>query len=171
MKPFRQLSLALPPFLALCLMFLVFACGTEEKKVADTDPCSSANGIVADASFNSLWTNVFQNRCGSCHGTGGSGTKDGPDMRTQDSFYNNLLSKNASNFQSWTELLIKDECAAYGFIDPNHANKSLIVAVLDPALSLGACKVKPHKEAPQKICLSDGSLANLKKWIDNGAAK
>lgn len=155
--------------LSLIFALGLSACGSD-KKEEDTSPCASANAIVADATYASLWANVFSGRCGSCHGVAATGTVGGPDMRTRDTFYAQLFGKTINDYQDWdqAQITVKD-CLTTPLINAGKSSESLVVAVLDPTV-LANCGVKPHREQPpQNICISNGSLAALKKWIDNGA--
>jgi hypothetical protein len=151
-------------------MLLLLSCGKEEK-TADS-PCASADAIVADASFSSLWTNVFSGRCGSCHGvTSNTGTLGGPDMRTKEAFYAQVVGKTINDYKAWDQAQnIRAGCLDTPLVKDSDAANSLVVAVLDPSVTIAGCTIKSHKEAPQSICISNGSLVNLKKWINNGAA-
>jgi len=60
-------------------------------------------------------------------------------------------------------------CLTTPFIKAGIAAQSVVVAALDSSVTLSGCTPKPHKDPPQNICISNGSLANLKKWIDSGA--
>lgn len=155
-----------------CTLFTMalglLSCGT--KKDADSLPCASADAVVAEANFDSQWTQVFQNRCGTCHGSGtDTNTLEGPDLRDKNSFYNKLVNIKPSAYPNWDVLALNSSCQPYDFISKNNANESLVLAVLDPNLSL--CRTKDHRQAPQNICISEGSLANLKTWIDQGALR
>ena len=152
-------------------MLLLLSCGQEEKTAA-TSPCASADPIVADASFSSLWTNVFSGRCGTCHGvTTNTGTLGGPDMRTKAAFYAQLVGKTINDYKDWDQAQsARVGCLDTPMIKGTDAANSLVVAVLDPSVTIDGCTIKPHKEPPQSICISNGSLENLKKWINSGAA-
>jgi hypothetical protein len=170
MKLLCKKKLRLPSVVPLALVLALVSCGGDATKTADSAPCASADAITAAATYDSLWTNVFENRCGTCHGSASTGTEDGPDLRTKAGFLSNLVSKTAANYGTWTELASKSKCLALSLIDPNNSKKSLVVGVLDPSTTLPSeCVVSNHKIAPQNICISSGSLTNLKAWIDGGA--
>jgi len=156
--------------LSFILILGLSACGSDKKSEEDTTPCASANAIVAEATYASLWTNVFSGRCGTCHGVGATGTAGGPDMRTKEAFYANLVGKTVNDYADWDQAQITlGSCLTTPLINSGKSSESLVVAVLDAAAVSVGCTVKPHKEPPQNVCISNGSLANLKKWIDNGA--
>jgi len=145
----------------LASFVLVSACSHEDEKTKTT----------TEATYDSLWNNVFADRCGTCHGvTTKSETLGGPDMRTKDAFYANLVNKKGNDYPDWyTFQSIRSDCLSYSFIAPGLPAKSLIVAVFDPASA--PCTVKSHTESPQSIPLSSEDLASLKTWITNGASK
>lgn len=155
----------------LTLVFILglSSCGSD-KKEEDTSPCAATNAIVAEANYASLWANVFSGRCGTCHGAQATGTLGGPDMRTKEAFYEQLVGKTINSYPNWDQAQdTKVGCLDVPLINAGNSAASLVVAVLDPSLSVG-CTVQPHREQPpQNICISNGSLAALKKWIDNGA--
>jgi hypothetical protein len=148
--------------LCCCLLMGVLSCG---KKDATTDYND------ADANFESLWTNVFSDRCGTCHGvTSNSNTLGGPDMRSKESFYTNLVNKTGADYPNWDALQInRADCLSYAFIKPGQAQQSLVVAVFDS--SVAPCIVKSHLTPPQSLGISAGSLTSLKSWISNGAGR
>ncbi|WP_141733652.1 hypothetical protein [Oligoflexus tunisiensis] len=161
----RTLKVGLSLLFALGLS----ACGSDSKE-EDAAPCASANAVVAEATFDSLWTNVFSGRCGTCHGVNATGTLGGPDLRTQEAFHANLVGKTVNDYPDWDQAQITlGGCLTTPLINAGKSSESLVVAVLDASAVSVGCTVKPHKDPPQSICISDGSLANLKKWIDNGA--
>jgi hypothetical protein len=155
--------------LSLVFVLGLSACGSD-KKEEDTSPCAAANAIVADATYASLWANVFSGRCGSCHGVAdNTGTLGGPDMRTKEVFHRQLVGKTIRNYDDWNQAQNNVKCLDTPLINAKNSAESLVVAVLDPTV-LPDCGVKPHRQAePQNVCISNGSLAALKKWIDNGA--
>lgn len=157
--------------LSLLLLVSLWSCGSSSDKTEDTSPCAAANSIVAEATYSSLWSNVFSGRCGTCHGAAATGTLDGPDMRTKEAFYANVVGKATTDYKDWDDanITLKD-CLSTAFIKPGSSAQSVVVGTLDATVSLG-CTPKPHKDPPQNICISNGSLAALKKWIDNGAAQ
>jgi hypothetical protein len=156
--------------LSLVFVLGLSACGSD-KKEEDTSPCASANAIVADASYASLWANVFSGRCGTCHGAAATGTLGGPDMRTKDAFYAQVVGKTINDYPDWDQAQVtKVGCLDTPLIKAGKSSESLVVAVLDASAVTIGCTVQPHREQPpQNICISNGSLAALKKWIDNGA--
>ena len=160
--------------LFLFLIPALWSCGgSSDKKTDDSTPCASANAVTAEATFDSLWTNVFSSRCGSCHGVStNSDTLGGPDLRTKDAFHASLVGLTLANYDNWetAQQTLGGTCTAK-FIAAGSAKDSLVVAILDESVSISGCKVKNHLIDPQSICISSGSLANLKKWIDNGASK
>jgi hypothetical protein len=156
--------------LSLVFILGLSACGSD-KKEEDTSPCAAANAIVAEASYASLWANVFSGRCGTCHGaTDNTGTLGGPDMRTKDAFHAQLVGKTVNDYLDWNQAQITmKDCLDTPLINAGKSAQSMVVAVLDPSVNVG-CAVKAHREEPpQNVCISNGSLAALKKWIDNGA--
>lgn len=158
--------------LSLMFMLSLWSCGSD-KKSEDTSPCAAADAIVADATYDSLWTNVFSARCGTCHGANATGTDGGPDLRTKALFHENMVNKSIADYPAWlTAKTNQGSCLTTPLIKEGSAAGSMIVGTLDAtAFTVADCEPKPHKEAPQSICISNGSLAALKKWIDNGASK
>jgi cytochrome c5 len=156
----------------LCLILILgfSACDSDKTAEKDTSPCASADVIVAEATYASLWANVFSGRCGSCHGVAATGTAGGPDMRSKAAFYANLVDKTVNDYADWEQAQITlGSCLTTPLIKAGKSSESLVVAVLDAAAVPLDCTVKPHKDPPLSVCISNGSLANLKKWIDNGA--
>lgn len=166
------------PGLLFASSLVLLSCSQDDKKSEAADsPCAAENVIVADASYNSLWSNVFSSRCGVCHGVAGNkGTENGPDLRSKDSFRLALVGKTIKDdYADWSFVQdTRTECLDIPLIKANSSGESLVVAVLDPASASAlpnGCRVKNHLETPQSVCLSKGSLASLKKWIDNGAGE
>jgi hypothetical protein len=149
----------------LASFVLVSACSKEDEKTTTTTTTTT------EATYDSLWNNVFADRCGTCHGvTTKSETFGGPDMRTKDSFYANMINKKGTDYPEWdTFQNNRADCLSFSFIAPGLPGKSLLVAVFDPASA--PCTVKSHTESPQSIPLSSEDLASLKTWITNGASK
>ncbi len=174
MRSLHRMSQAVSLILPALFLGLVLSCGSDTKKTEEAAPCASADSIVAEATFASLWTNVFDARCGSCHGASALGTEGGPDLRTRETFLSQLKGKTvAADYKDWftARSNLDDECQTTPIIKAEAASASLLVAIFDATAVSLKCKVKAHKLAPQNICISNGSLANLKKWIDNGAAQ
>jgi hypothetical protein len=144
----------------LASVVLLSACSQEDKAKTTTE-----------ATYDSLWTNVFADHCGSCHGVmTNSNTLGGPDMRTKDAFYANMINKKGTDYPEWdTFQTNRSDCMSFPFISAGLPERSLIVAIFDP--SSAPCTVKSHRESPQSISLSSDDLASLKTWITNGASK
>lgn len=164
------------PFLFSGFMFLALAgCGSSSDDA--TSPvggsCDSSQKAVTTASFDELYTKVFEPQCGACHGPGtDSGTTGGPDMRTASSFYDGLVDKKGSDSEEWDTLQKnRADCLGYDFINKGSASQSLVIAVLDSSVTLAGCTVKYHREAPQSVCITAGNLSKLKEWIDAGASR
>ncbi|RZA17641.1 MAG: hypothetical protein EOP10_22360 [Proteobacteria bacterium] len=158
------------------MLFVLVSCGgsssEDDAPVAGT--CASSQATVASATFNELWTNVFSNQCGSCHGVAtDSTTLGGPDMRSANAFYSGLVGKKGSDYPNWdTYQDNRPGCLNSQFIQSGNANQSLITAILDTSVSITGCTVKFHRnEAPQNVCITDANLVKLKEWINAGAAR
>ncbi|MES2746126.1 MAG: hypothetical protein V4655_11905 [Bdellovibrionota bacterium] len=154
------------------MLFVLVSCGgssEDDAPVAGT--CDSSQATVTSATFDQLWTNVFSNQCGSCHGVGATGTAGGPDMRTPDAFYSGLVGKDGSSTPEWeTYESIRGACLSYQFIQSRNANQSVVMAVLDSSVSLSGCTIKFHRNAdPQNVCITDANLVKLREWINAGA--
>lgn len=147
----------------LSAIFLLSACGDDKK-----DEKTSTD---ASASFDSLWSVVFENRCGTCHGVQtNSDTLGGPDMASKDAMHTNLVSKSGADYPDWDTFQInRADCQGYSFIKPGNASESLIVAIFDSSVT--PCTVKSHTQAPQNIAISATSLESLKSWINGGAVR
>lgn len=162
---FRKRVTAIAKIAGIFVMWLglLSGCGNKDDK-------TGASGD-AEANYTSLWTNVFADRCGTCHGVDtNSNTLKGPDMRTKEVFYSQLVGKKGSDYNGWdTFQTNRVDCLGSYFIESGAASKSLVVAVLDS--SVAPCTVKSHLEPPQSISISATSLANLKTWIDKGAVQ
>jgi hypothetical protein len=166
--PVREAALGLT-------LFILASCGgsnSSDAPVAGT--CDSSQATVASATFDELWTKVFSNQCGSCHGvTTDSSTRGGPNLKTADAFYTALVGKKASDYLEWdTYQDNRQGCHNYQFIRPESANQSVITAILDSSVSLPGCTVKYHRnESPQNVCITDANLVKLAEWINAGAAR
>jgi len=164
-------SLVLPSLCSLFLAFILNGCGSSKEEAPKT--CEESQPTVAKASFSDLYTTVFSPQCGACHGPGtNSGTLGGPDLRTEDGFYNSLVGKKGTDYPQWSTLQKnRESCLAFDFIKANAADESLVVAVLDAATQLSGCEIKFHREVPQNICITTPNLAKLKEWINAGALR
>lgn len=150
-------------FAGLLIVGQISACGPKEETAA-----------VGNAAFDALWTNVFADSCGTCHGvSSNTGTLGGPDLRTKATFHSNFVSKKPSDYPDWTTFKsTKVACAEISFVSPSNSAKSLLVAVFDSTVgdTLSPCQVKSHLTPDQSITISDAEVTNLKSWIDSGAA-
>jgi len=155
---------------ALRLKLLCFAISISANLIS----CGSSNdskGTSSDANFQSLWTNTFEPRCGTCHGVSSNiDTVGGPDMRTQDAFHSGLVSKKGSDYPNWeTFQNLRADCLNYAFVSPGNPSQSLLVAIFDSSVT--PCTVKNHGEPPQSTSITSDQLTLLKTWITNGAAR
>ncbi len=151
-------------FSGISIVIQFSACGAK-----DAEKTASSNGA-----FDLLWTNVFADSCGTCHGVeSNSNTAGGPDLRTKATFHSNLVNKKPSDYADWTIFKsTKVACAAISFVNPAASTQSLLVAIFDSTVSedLAPCQVKSHLTPDQNITISADNLTSLKSWIDAGAA-
>jgi hypothetical protein len=125
------------------------------------------------APYDDLWTNVFSKQCGTCHGPGtDSKTAGGPDLRTSEKFYEQLVGKTGDDYPDWdTYQKNRADCLSFNFIKASSAAESVVMAILDTSVSLDGCTIKSHLDAPQSVSISDAYKTKLKTWINDGAKK
>jgi cytochrome c553 len=150
-------------FTSLSVVVQFSGCGSKDAE----------KNAASNAEFDALWTNVFADSCGTCHGVAtNSNTAGGPDLRTKATFHSNLVSKKPSDYAEWAIFKsTKVACASTSFVAPAASAKSLLVAIFDATVSaaLSPCQVKSHLTPDQNITISDANLTSLKSWIDAGA--
>lgn len=158
----------------LSLLALV-SCGgsSSDDEAPEAGTCESSQTAVTTASFDQLWTHVFSKQCTGCHGVASdSSTENGPNMQTADAFYDGLVGRQGSYYDNWRTFQdTRARCTSTYFIQSGNANQSMVTAVLDSSVTLGECRIKPHTESPQNVCITAGNLAKLKEWINAGAAR
>jgi mono/diheme cytochrome c family protein len=122
-----QNLITLMRLLAAVYLVTLTACGKDDEK---TEP-------ETNAQFNSLWSDVFATRCGSCHGVSNTDTLNGPDMRTQDAFHSGLVNKKGTDYPDWdTFQTNRVDCLNIPFISPGNPSQSLIVAIFDDSVTM-----------------------------------
>jgi cytochrome c5 len=173
---FRFKGTALLPSLFSGLVFLLLnSCGSSSDEAAPpaVNSCESSQAAVTAATFNELYTKVLGSQCAACHGPGNdSGTAGGPDMRTADKFYEQVVGKKGSDYPDWdTFQKNREGCLAYDLINKGSAAESVLVSVLDRSVKPSGCDVKVHLDVPQSVCITTGNLAKLKEWINAGAPR
>ncbi len=157
----RFFSLGLRGLLASSWILLI-SCGSSEDS-AKTD-------TKVTATYASLWTNLFSSSCVGCHGPGkDQGTINGPDMRTQDSFFAQVVGKKTSDYPDWASVQKKADCDGKYLIQAGNAADSLVVGVLDA--DNAPCTLVDHSQSPQLVKYTADTLAALKEWINAGATK
>lgn len=167
---------ALWPSLFSAFMFLVLTgCGgsSDNATTPVAGSCDSSQKAVATASFAELYTNVFGPQCGACHGAGtNTGTAGGPNMKTADSFYAEVVGKKGTDYPDWdTYQKNREGCLTYDLINKGSAAQSVVTSILDSSVSLSGCTVKYHRDSPQSVCITAGNLSKLKEWMNAGASR
>jgi hypothetical protein len=135
--------------------------------------CGSKDTTATTASaYDTLWTNVFDGKCKDCHGvTNNTKTFGGPDMRTKDTFYSNLVAKKGSDYPDWdTFQSVRSSCNTASFIAKGDATNSLVATIFQDSPTV-PCVVKSHMTPEQSLTISADNLASLKSWINSGAAQ
>jgi len=143
--------------------------------------CNESSDDKIEATYSSLWDNVFNSCAVGCHlPTATNGTEDGPDLSTKTLFYANTVNKTiGTDYPSWIRT---GDCDSVNLIkQPGSTNESLIAGSLIQSVadSISAnfqnsngqsCTNAFGVHETLNVTLSDQSTINaLSAWINDGA--
>lgn len=167
------MSITIRPWLAwtsmalLGMVLVLKGCGGG----GDSDPDEP---VTVDPTLSSLWEAQF-NSCGLvCHNPNdvGNGTAPGPDLRTQQSFFDQLVNRTVNtDFPDWVKI---GTCNDIPFVTPEDSVRStlaasLIVELNDQLKILENCDSSWFFHDQNNITLSQEVEDALVQWIESGA--
>ncbi len=137
--------------------------------------CSGGDSTTSkpEPTLSSLWNAKFSS-CGlNCHSPDASdGTENGPDLRSKDSFYTQLVGKNVNrDFPLWATVK-SGNCNDIDFIAPGNPRGSTLVTSLVQSYSINqtTCTSSYNLHEVNRVTISNQDLIDaLVTWINAGA--
>lgn len=143
--------------LVLAVFTLFIGCG-DDKSGSTTEP-----GTVER-----LFSYPEIRGCGpACHEPDGT-QEGGPDLRTPQSFYRDLVSKDNSNFLNWIRTTV--DCGdTYKYIEPKKPVTSAALMGISQVYDDSLCTSALSFHEPANAVLSSDALEDMLLWIEKGA--
>ncbi len=127
------------------------------------------NGCAKTNQFDDAWENGLKGCALNCHSPGGTAS-DGPDMSTQNKFYDNVIEKTvANNYPDWIKT---SDCDTLPLIKPGDAAGSSVVTSLVQSVSdAQTCSTAFSFHVGNNVTNTENNWSDLVKWINDGAKK
>lgn len=136
------------------------------------------SGCTETTQFEDVWESSLKDCSTNCHSPDGAGLglDLGPDMSTQDKFYDNVVGKTvAGNYAAWAAQRTGD-CDSVELIKKGDSANSLVVASLvqstsDALAAAENCNTTFNLHVSNNVTSATETWTDLVKWIDDGAPK